>query len=229
MKTIGLIGGMSWQSTIDYYRFINQEVNNRLGGTHSARIVLYSVDFEELMNLFRNDPDGMIAYLVMVCKKTEKSGAEILLLCSNTAHLFADAIIPNINIPLVHIIDATVRKIIEKGITRVGLLGTRITMENDNYRCQLAKYGIETIIPDETDRELIETIIFNELFAGIINIDSKQRFLSIIENLTAKGAGGIILGCTEIPLLIKQEDVLIPVFDTTHIHSMAAVDAALIV
>jgi aspartate racemase len=227
MKTIGLIGGMSWQSTIDYYRIINNEVNKRLGGIHSARIVLYSVNFEEIMEMHRNKPEEMINYIIQICMKIEKSGAELLLLCSNTVHFFAEKIIENISIPLLHIIDATLLKINEYGITRIGLLGTRITMEQDFYRNYLTKRGIDTLIPEESEREYIESLIFNELFFGVIRNESKLKMLDIIHNLTEKGAEGVILGCTELPLLIKQEDLKCPVFDTTNIHAMNAVDMAL--
>ncbi|MCX6257267.1 MAG: aspartate/glutamate racemase family protein [Bacteroidia bacterium] len=227
MKTIGMIGGTSWQSTIDYYRIINQEVNKRLGLNHSARIVMFSIDFEEVMGLFKKSPAGMAAYLISAAHSVEKGGADFLILCANTIHVFADMIQDNISIPMLNIVDVTISKIQEKSLKCVGLLGTKYTMEQDFYKDRLAKQGIKVLIPDEEDRNYIDDLIFSELFAGEIKESSKNKILNIIEKLEIAGAQGIILGCTEIPLLIKQPDVHMPVFDTTAIHAMAAADLAL--
>jgi len=228
MKTIGLIGGMSWLSTIDYYRIINQQVNRRLGGSHSAKIFLYSVDFEESKP--PADAEGWrIAtdFLSAIANKLQTAGAECLLLCANTTHLVADGVQQNLKIPLLHIAEATASVIKKQAVKKIGLLGTKFTMERDFFKSKLSRQQIETVIPNAEDRQFIHDSIFNELGKEIFKPETKNRYISIINNLVAQGAEGIILGCTEIPLLIKQEDSPVPVFDTTLIHATAAVDFAL--
>jgi aspartate racemase len=227
MKTIGLIGGMSWQSTIDYYRIINNAVVQRTKGKHAAKIVIDSIDFGEVEVLMRNeDFAGLIALLVNSAQKLEKAGAELLMIGANSMHFAADPVQESVRIPLVHIVDATIAAIQAKGLTKVGLLGTKFTMEKDYFRQRLISNGIGVNVPGPEDREFIQQTIFRELFSAVINPESKKRFLSIMDGLAQEGAQGIILGCTEIPLLIKQEDTALPVFDTTEIHAMAAVEMA---
>lgn len=228
MKTLGLIGGTTWVSTIDYYRMINRQVNERLGGLHSARMILYSLNFEE----FRPPTDpkawGPVSEMLAgVAQRIERAGAECLILCANTPHMAADTIQQKIRIPLIHIADVTSREIAKQKLKTVGLLGTRVTMEQAFFRDKLSNAGIASIIPGENEREFIRTTIFAELGKEIFKPETKKRFLEIIEDLTQKGAEGIIFGCTEIPLLIQQKDCKIPVFDTTLIHATAAVDFAL--
>jgi aspartate racemase len=225
MKTIGLIGGLSWQSTIDYYRIINKEVVRITNGRHTARIIIDSVDFGDVEGFMKNqDFDGLSAMLVNSAQKLEKAGAEILMIGANTMHFAADTVQESIHIPLIHIVDATIAAIRKKSLTKVALLGTLYTMENDFFKSRLISQGIDVNIPDETDREFIHQTIFKELFSAILNPESKKRFLSIMTKLADDGAQGIILGCTEIPLLIKQADTTLPVFDTTELHAMAAVE-----
>ena len=227
MKTIGLIGGLSWQSTIDYYRIINKEVVRITNGKHTARIIIDSVDFGDVEGFMKNqDFGGLSAMLVNSAQKLEMAGAELLLIGANTMHFAADSVQESISIPLIHIVDATIAAIRKKSLTKVALLGTRYTMENDFFKKRVISRGIDVNIPDEADREFIHQTIFSELFSAIINPDSKKRFLSIMARLADDGAQGIILGCTEIPLLIKQEDTTLPVFDTTEIHALAAVESA---
>jgi len=229
MKTIGLLGGMTWESTVDYYRVMNQMVNKRLGNHHAARIAMISVDMQDVENhAVKSDWEGLAKFIIVNAKKVEAAGADCLLLGANTMHMFADAVQEAVSIPLIHITDVTAEKIKEKGFTKVGLLGTKPTMELGFYKDRmLEKHGIETIIPDEKDRNIIHDIIFTDLFAGILNPESRKKILSIMNSLKEQGAQGIILGCTEIPLLIKQSDTDIFLFDTTEIHAMAAVDFAL--
>jgi len=224
MKTIGLIGGMSWQSTIEYYRIINNAVVRRTKGKHAAKIVIDSVDFGEVEVLISNqDFAGLMALLVNSAQKLEKASAELLMIGANTMHFAAESIKESISIPLVNIVDATINAIQAKGLTKVGLLGTKFTMEQDFFRERLIANGIDVNVPGAEDREFIHQTIFRELFSAHINPESKKRFLSIMDGLAGDGAQGIILGCTEIPLLIKQEDTALPVFDTTEIHALAAV------
>ncbi|MCK4366158.1 MAG: aspartate/glutamate racemase family protein [Thermoplasmatales archaeon] len=228
MKTIGLIGGTTWHSTIEYYRIINETVKEKLGKSHSARCILYSINFEETVVQNQGRWDVISKSFIDITKKLENAGADFLIICANTMHKIADDIENNADIPIIHIADVTAEKIIERGLSKVGLLGTSYTMEENFYKERLKeKFNIETIIPEKNERDLINKIILNELTQGKIIQSSKQRYLEIIENLIDKKAEGIILGCTEIPLLIKKDDVDIPIFDTTEIHAKAAVEYAL--
>lgn len=229
MKTIGLIGGMSWESTVEYYRILNQKVKEKLGGFHSAELVLYSVDFEEIERLqHEGDWESLTKLMVEAAKRVEKGGADLLLLCTNTMHKMADEIEKAISIPFLHIADATAGRIKNAGIKKVGLLGTRFTMEEDFYKGRLIKkHGLEVIIPYDEEREMIHHVIYHELCLGETCDSSKEAYLATIKRLIEQGAEGIILGCTEIGLLIKQEDVSVPIFDTTLIHAEAAVEYAL--
>ena len=229
MKTIGLVGGMSWESTLEYYRIINEKVKERLGGFHSGEIVLYSVDFSAIEVLQRRGEwDRMAEMLVKTFRRIEAAGADFGLLCTNTMHKVFDEVQKNVRIPLVHIVDVTGRAISARGLRRVGLLGTRFTMEQEFYKGKLGSdYGIDVLIPDEQERQAIHAIIYNELCLGQVNDASREVFKKIIRSLEDRGAQGIVLGCTEIPLLVKQEDQALPLFDTTDLHARAAVDLAL--
>ncbi len=229
MKLVGIIGGMSWESTAEYYRLFNEGVKQRLGGFHSARLLIYSVDFAEIERLQHEGRwDKVADRMIEAARALERAGAELLLLATNTVHKLAEQIQAAVSIPFLHIADATASRIKEKGIKRVGLLGTKFTMEEDFYKERLRKlHGIEVVIPEAEERDYIHSVIYNELCLGIIKEESRRRFIEIIENLRRRGAEGIVLGCTEIPLLIKQEHVPIPVFDTTRIHVEAALDRAL--
>ena len=228
MKTIGLIGGMSWESTIPYYRIINEEVKNRLGGLHSAKIVLYSVEFDEIEKCQSNgewEKSGDI--LGNAAKAVESAGAYFLLICTNTMHKVVPQIASMIDIPIIHIADATADEL-EKNSTRsIGLLGTKYTMTQDFYKQRLIDRGIRVLIPDEGDIETVNTVIFDELCVGKISDVSREKLKEIITKLKCKGAEGVILGCTEIGLLIHQSDVDIPVFDTTVIHARKAAELAI--
>ena len=225
MKTIGLIGGTSWESTREYYRYLNEITNKKLGGYHSAKIILYSVDF----HIIRSSSWQEIAS--HLCQKAillEKAGADCLLIGANTLHKIYDEIQAAINIPVIHIADAAGKAIQSRELQKVGLLGTRTTMEEDFYKQRLSSnFGIETLIPDEAERKLVQSIIYDELTHGILKQESRLKYLEIIDNLREQGAEGIILGCTEIPLLISQADLDLPVFDTTYLHSKVAVDFTL--
>ena len=229
MKTIGLIGGMSWESSIEYYRIINQAAKQTLGGLHSAKSVMYSVDFAEIEVLqhqgrWQEAADVMVA----AAQSVERAGADFVVLCTNTMHKLADDIEAHIQIPFLHIADATAEKIQASGIQKVGLLGTRFTMEEDFYRGRLVdKHGLEVIIPNQDERGEMHRIIYEELCLGTINPDSKEQYIEIIERLIDSGAEGIISGCTEIELLIDPEDTTVPLFPTTRIHAEAAVEKAL--
>ncbi len=229
MKTIGLLGGMSWESSIEYYRIINQEVKARLGSLHSAQSLMYSVDFAEIEKLqHMGDWDALTQAMIDAAKRLERGGADFLAICTNTMHRMAPEVAAAINIPLLHIADATADAIREKGLNTVGLLGTRFTMEGEFYRGKLEiDHNLQVLIPDDTGRETVHRIIYDELVQGIIREDSRKAFLDVIADLQSRGAQGVILGCTEIPLLVKQENVSIPIFDTTTIHAKAAVDWAL--
>ncbi len=229
MKKIGLIGGMSWESSIEYYRIINQQVREALGGVHSAWSVMISVDFEEIEKLqVAGEWEEATQIMVQCAKEVEGAGADFLLICTNTMHLMADEVQKAIDIPLLHIADATAMAVQKAGLEKVGLLGTRFTMEKDFYRGRLVKaHGLQVLIPDEKERVLINQVIYDELVQGKIIRESRERYLEIIQTLIDKGAEGIILGCTEIGLLVKQEDVPLAVFDTLEIHALAAVDEAL--
>lgn len=230
MRTLGLIGGTSWVSTIDYYKYINQMVNEKLGGINSAKLFLYSINMEELFKFgSANDWNGLAKFLSDIAKKLETAGAEALIFCANTPHIAADAVQKNIGIPLIHIAEETAKEIVKHKINTVALLGTKITMEQDFFRTRLLKYGIETLIPNaEGDMEFIHNSIFAELGKGIFSSETKKKYLEIIEKLKKSGAQGVILGCTEIPILIKQEDCSIKTFDTTLIHARAAVEFMLL-
>ena len=228
MKKIGLIGGTTWISTLEYYRIINETIEEKLGGLHSAHCILYSVDFDEFILKHKGKWEEISVLFVDIAKKLERSGADFLILCANTLHIIADDIQNNINIPLLRITDVTAEKIIESGLKKVGLLGTIYTMEDEFYKSRLKKkFNIETIIPESEDRNIINNVIINELSHEIIKKSSKQNFIKIIDKLVINGAEGIILGCTEIPMLIKKSDVNVPIFNTTFIHAKAAVEYAL--
>lgn len=229
MKVIGLIGGMSWESTVEYYRLINESVKERLGGLHSAKCILFSVDFAEVEELQRCGkwPDAA-QLLVGAAQSVEKAGADLVVICTNTMHKLADTIQSRIGIPLLHIADATAAKVGQAGIRRVGLLGTRFTMEEDFYRGRLAdQFGLEVIIPDNKDRETVHRIIYKELCVGTIRPESKAQVAGIMSRLVDLGAEGIILGCTELGLLLDAGDSRVPLFDTTRLHALAAVEYAL--
>ena len=229
MKTIGLIGGMSWESSIEYYRIINETTKDKLGGLHSAKSVMYSVDFAEIEALQHQGRWSEAAELmVAAAQSVERAGADFIVLCTNTMHKLADAIATHTQIPFLHIADATAAAIKAKGLKTIGLLGTRFTMEQEFYRGRLVKqHGLGVLIPDASEREIVHRIIYDELCLGIINPDSKQQYLDIIHQLVQSGAEGIILGCTEIELLIQAEDTTVPVFPTTRIHAEAAVARAI--
>ncbi len=229
MKTIGLIGGMSWESSIEYYRMINEEVKLRLGGVHSAQSLMFSVDFAEIEILQHNgqwEQAGIM--LADAAQRLERGGADLIVLCTNTMHLVADVITAAVGIPLLHIADPTAAAIQARGLRTIGLLGTRFTMEQPFYRDRLIKqHGLNVLIPDEHERSEIHRIIYEELILGQIHTESRERYLAVIEHLGAAGAEGIILGCTEIGLLIKPEHTTVPLFDTTYLHAVAAVEWAL--
>lgn len=229
MKTIGLIGGMSWASSLEYYRLINEAVNKKLGGFHSAKIVMYSIDFEELVNLQSNGQWLEITNLIIKAAKTLKmAGADLVLICSNTGHEGFERIVANVDVPFLHIADATGNEVASMNLKKVGLLGTKFTMERDFYKNRLNNnFGVEVIVPNENDRETIHKIIYRELCYGKIKQSSKEQSIRVINNLVNEGAEGVILGCTELPLLIKQQDSNVPLFDTTRIHALSAVNFAL--
>ena len=225
MKTIGLIGGMSWESSSVYYNIINTTVKERLGGLHSAKCILYSVDFEEIASLQHKGAwEELTKLMINFAQRLERVGADFIVICTNTMHKMAEEVQGSINIPLMHIADATGEKITEQELRKPGLLGTKFTMEEDFYKKRLKeKYSIDVLIPSSADREIIDSVIYNELCMGIVKQSSRDKFKEIIKNLVSIGADGMILGCTEIPLLISQKDVEVPLFDTTAIHSKAAV------
>jgi aspartate racemase len=228
MKKLGLIGGISWVSTADYYRFINEGVNKELGGVNFAECMIYSFNYNDIKrNNDNNDWESTFNMLSKACQSLKNSGAEAIVLCANTMHLIADRIQESVDLPLIHIATETAKEIQKRGIKKVGLLGTKFTMELDFFTDKLKAQNIEAIIPELEDREFIHQTIFNELGKGLILESTKERYLSIIEKLIENGAEGIILGCTEIPLLVKQDEVKVPVFDTALIHSNAAIAFAL--
>jgi aspartate racemase len=228
MKKLGLVGGISWVSTIDYYRFINEGINEKLGGLNFAECIIYSLNFDDFQrNNTNNNWDATFELLLNACKSLEKSGAEAIVLCANTAHAVSDRLEKEIQLPIIHVATATANKINGQGLKKVGLLGTKFTMEMDFYFKKLAENNIEAIVPFlQEERDFIQQTLKEELGRGIIKEQTKRAYLSIIEKLIENGAEGIILGCTEIPMLISQEDVAVPVFDTTKIHSEAAVNFA---
>lgn len=229
MKTIGLIGGVSWESSAEYYRIINEAVKDTLGELHSAKIVMYSVDFEEIARLCHEENWNKVTkILIDAAKRLERAGANCILICANTLHRDADEIQRSVRIPIIHIVDVVAKRIKEKGLRKVGLLGTKFVMEGDFYRKRLIeKHDINVIIPSKKERQIVHDVIYNELCLGKIKQSSKKQLKKIIQNLVARGAKGIILGCTEIPLLVKQRDVKVPLFDTTTIHATSAVEYAL--
>jgi aspartate racemase len=229
MKTIGLIGGMSWESTVEYYRIINETVKKKLGGFHSAKIVLYSVDFAEVETMQHTGAwDQAALLLAQVAKRVEKAGADVGLICANTMHKVFDQVQKSVQIPLIHIADVTARAMKTRGVKLAGLLGTRYTMEQEFYKGRLADiHGIQVLIPEADERRAINDILYNELCLGDIKKISRDTFKKIIANLESRGAEGIILGCTEIPLLIDPGDYSLPLFDTTELHAKAAVEFAL--
>jgi aspartate racemase len=229
MKTIGLLGGMSWESSLEYYRSINHLVKERLGGLHSAKCLMYSVDFQEIETLqAQGDWDEAGRILGDAAVGLEKGGAEFLLICTNTMHKVAPAIQARIKMPLLHIADPTAQTVQAAGIRKIGLLGTRFTMQEDFYKGKLTNdHGLDVVIPDADDMRTVDRIIFEELCLGKIKVESKHKYIEIIDRLAQAGAEGVILGCTEIGLLVKPEDCTLPLFDTTLIHAQAAVDFAL--
>ena len=228
MKTIGLIGGMSWESTITYYQLLNEAAKEQLGGLHSAKILLYSVDFFEIEALMsRGEWDQAAELLGGVAKRLEQAGADCVLICTNTLHKVAPQVQSQITVPLLHIAEAAAEALLARGVTRVGLLGTKYTMTQEFYRDKLVARGVEVIIPEGYEIEMVNRVIFDELCLGIVKEDSRAAYLSVIDNLKSRGAEAILLGCTELGLIVSQEDVSLPLFDTTVIHAKAAADFAL--
>lgn len=228
MKTIGLIGGMSWESTITYYQVINETVKNALGGFHSAKIMMYSVDFAELEeNMSKGNWDKNSEILTDVSKRLEQAGADFIVIATNTMHKLVSQIESKINIPILHIADATATAIKKDGHKKVALLGTRFTMTQDFIKQKILETGIEVIVPDEEDIKTVDNIIFNELCLGQVLNSSREKYQHIIEKMKAQGAEGVILGCTEIGMLISQKDSVLPVYDTTLIHAAEAANLAL--
>jgi len=229
MRLIGLIGGLSWESSAEYYRIINQATQRRLGGVHSARTLMYSFDFGEIEALqARGEWDAATRLMVDAAERLERGGADVLLICSNTMHRMAGEVEAATGVPLLHIADPTAARIAAAGLRRVGLLGTAFTMEQDFYKGRLSsKFGFDVLVPDAEDRQTVHRIIYDELVKGIVRPESRDAYRRIIARLVDAGAEAVILGCTEIMLLVKPEDSPVPVFDTTTIHAEAAVDAAL--
>ena len=228
MKTVGLIGGMSWESTVTYYQIINETVKERLGGFHSAKILLYSVDFAEIEAYQASGEwDKSAQVLAQAAENLEKAGADFIVICTNTMHKVVPQMQERIHIPILHIAQATAAELLKQNIRRVALLGTKYTMTQEFYKDKLVEAGIEVLIPDADDVETVNGVIYNELCLGKILPKSKQDYLNIMDKLAARGAEGVILGCTEIGLLIRQADTLLPVFDTTQIHARQAALRAL--
>jgi len=229
MKTIGLLGGMSWESSMVYYKIVNEKVKEILGGHHSCECIMYSVDFDTIKTLqHKGDWDELTRIMISAAQKIEKGGAQMLTICTNTMHKMYNEVQNSISIPVLHIADATAEAIKEKNLHTIALLGTRFTMEHDFYKGRLTeKHGINVLVPEGKDLETVHNIIYNELVLGVIKNESREAYKEIIEKLAKKGAQGVILGCTEIPLLIQQNDVSIPVFDTTTIHAEKTVKFAL--
>ncbi|MCP4308918.1 MAG: aspartate/glutamate racemase family protein [bacterium] len=228
MRTIGLLGGMSWESSIEYERIINTEVRRRLGGVHSADLLVRSYDFAEIEELqAAGDWESAGSLLASDARQLETAGADIIVLCTNTMHVVADQIEASVNIPFLHLADATAAAISAEGLETVALLGTRFTMEKDFYRGRLEQHGLQVIVPDEPDRTVVHDVIYDELVQGQIVEESRGSYLEIIDRLLQRGAQGVIAGCTEIELLVKPSDVVAPYFPTTQLHAIAVVDAAL--
>lgn len=227
MKTVGLLGGMSWESSLFYYQAINEGVKAKLGGLHSAKLVMVSVDFEEIETLqHKGKWERLGEILAKEAQNIEKAGANCLLICTNTMHKVAKQVQGAIKIPLIHIADATAKALIKDGIQKVGLLGTAFTMEQEFYKSRLQEHGLEVIVPNKKDRELVHSVIYNELCLGECKKASKEAYLEIISKLAKDGAEGIILGCTEIGMLVKQNDTEVKLYDTTYIHAQSAADFA---
>jgi len=226
---MGMIGGMSWESSLEYYRIVNEAIKKKLGGFHSAKCILYSVDFEEVEKLqHQGDWDELTRLMMDAAQRLERAGADFVIICTNTMHKMAEEVQGAIRIPLLHIVDITAEAIIGNGQTRVGLLGTKFTMEQDFYKDRLRdKHGLDVLIPSADERQAVHDILYSELCLGEIKELSKEKFKSVIQNLVDRGAQGVILGCTEIPLIVSQDDYEIPVYDTTALHAQAAVDFAL--
>ncbi|WHT15837.1 aspartate/glutamate racemase family protein [Crossiella sp. CA-258035] len=228
MRTIGLLGGMSWESSAIYYRLINEEVRDRLGGLHSASCVLYSVDFAEIEELQRaQDWHAAGVRLAQAAKAVHQAGADFVVLCTNTMHKVADQVAGAVDIPLLHLGDTTASAVLAHGVRRVGLLGTGFTMEQEFYRDRLAGHGLEVIVPEAADRELVHRVIYDELCQGVVREESRARYREVMARLEAAGAEGIILGCTEIEMLVGDGDSELPLFPTTRLHAVAAVAEAL--
>lgn len=229
MKKIGMIGGMSWESSIEYYRIVNETVKEKLGGLHSAKSLMYSVDFAEIETLQSEGRwDEATQAMIEAAQHVESGGADFVIICTNTMHKMADEVEAAIGIPLLHIADATARAIKTQGLNKIGLLGTRFTMEEDFYRGRLVeKHGLDVLIPQAEDRDIVHRIIYDELVLGETKFESREQYKHIIEKLITAGVQGIILGCTEIGLLVKNEDSRVPLFDTTYIHAVSAVEYAL--
>jgi aspartate racemase len=228
MKTLGLVGGTGWVSSVDYYRLINQGVNKALGGHEFARCILYSINFGEIVALNqRNDTEGTYELIKDAAEKVIQAGAEGIVICANTMHKFADRLQEEIEVPIIHIAEATAREVNSRNLHSVGLLGTKYTMEEDFYTSKLEAANIRTIVPEASDREFINSTIYDELLKEIFKNESKNRFLEIMKKLQERGAEGIVLGCTEIPLIIKEDDLDLPLFNTTAIHARAAVNFAI--
>ncbi|OLT15344.1 aspartate/glutamate racemase [Serinicoccus sp. CUA-874] len=228
MRTIGLLGGMSWESSAEYYRLLNEGVRDRLGGLHSARLVLASVDFAQVEAMqVAGDWEAAGRLLAAEARGVEAAGADLLLICTNTMHKVADQVQAAVGIPLLHLADATARAVQGAGIERVGLLGTAFTMEQDFYTGRLADHGLDVLVPDAPDRELVHRVIYDELCLGVVREESRQAYQRGVADLVERGARGVILGCTEIELLLGADDVDVPVFATTALHVEAALDAAL--
>lgn len=229
MKTIGLLGGMSWESSVEYYRIINETVKAKLGGLHSAKSLMFSFDFHEIETLqMAGDWAAATRLMIEAAQQLERGGADCIVICTNTMHKMADDVQANVSIPLLHIADGTAAAIQAAGISKIALLGTKFTMEQDFYRGRLeSKFGLEVLVPDDAGRKIVHDIIYQELVLGKILAASKTQYIQIIDQLAEQGAEGVILGCTEIGLLIQAEDSPIPVFDTTYIHAVSAVEWAL--
>lgn len=228
MKKIGLLGGMSWESSLEYYRIMNDLVKSKLGGSHSAKCLMHSFDFHEVEELqHKSEWEALTNIMVHEAMNLKKAGADFLVICSNTMHLMVPEIEKNTGLQVIHIADATGDEIIKRQVGKVLLLGTKFIMEGTFYKERLGRKGIEVVIPDEADRQIVHDIIYQELILGVLNPDSKEKYRKIINKMIEKGIDGVVLGCTEIPLLIQQGDVTIEVFDTTEIHSKAAVEFAI--
>jgi aspartate racemase len=228
MKTIGMLGGMSWESTQEYYRILNEETARRLGGLASASLLIHSVNFAEMHSLLEMEEwEAIAAHLGWLGRGLRLAGADFLLICTNTMHRVAEEVACAADLPVLHIGDATGRAVKAAGLERVGLLGTQPTMELEFLRDRLADQGLEVLVPEQEDRELVHRVIFDELCRGVLRDESREAFLRIIRSLGQRGAQGVVLGCTEIPLLVRQEDADLPLFDTTRLHALAALDLAL--